>query len=198
MKEIGRNDPCPCGSGKKYKRCHGEPSQSAGTSKETKKFLPPVEASTGSLFGEPQRYVVTNVGIHPKGSPAKYKIILTLSKPGIVLLAPNEVNFDPEMDGDSYIHLPDDPTSPGTFQRIQISGSTPEGIFTFTGYPNKSGALGRFVCETEALDFADAERKTFRAIASFLSSWSTQLDIPIDVTRTHIQSCQLKVCRWTS
>ena len=21
--EIGRNDPCPCGSGKKYKRCHG-------------------------------------------------------------------------------------------------------------------------------------------------------------------------------
>ena len=22
--EIGRNDPCPCGSGKKYKRCHGK------------------------------------------------------------------------------------------------------------------------------------------------------------------------------
>ena len=22
----GRNDPCPCGSGKKYKRCHGAPS----------------------------------------------------------------------------------------------------------------------------------------------------------------------------
>ena len=21
----GRNDPCPCGSGKKYKKCHGEP-----------------------------------------------------------------------------------------------------------------------------------------------------------------------------
>jgi preprotein translocase subunit SecA len=21
---IGRNDPCPCGSGKKYKKCHGE------------------------------------------------------------------------------------------------------------------------------------------------------------------------------
>ena len=21
--EIGRNDPCPCGSGKKYKHCHG-------------------------------------------------------------------------------------------------------------------------------------------------------------------------------
>ena len=22
--KVGRNDPCPCGSGKKYKRCHGE------------------------------------------------------------------------------------------------------------------------------------------------------------------------------
>ncbi|MCP5506077.1 MAG: SEC-C domain-containing protein [Chlamydiales bacterium] len=21
MKEVGRNDPCPCGSGKKYKKC---------------------------------------------------------------------------------------------------------------------------------------------------------------------------------
>ncbi|NCX63400.1 MAG: hypothetical protein EBW84_11880, partial [Betaproteobacteria bacterium] len=21
--KIGRNDPCPCGSGKKYKLCHG-------------------------------------------------------------------------------------------------------------------------------------------------------------------------------
>ena len=21
---IGRNDPCPCGSGKKYKNCHGQ------------------------------------------------------------------------------------------------------------------------------------------------------------------------------
>ena len=24
MSKIGRNDPCPCGSGKKFKFCHGE------------------------------------------------------------------------------------------------------------------------------------------------------------------------------
>ena len=24
MKHVGRNDPCPCGSGKKYKHCHGK------------------------------------------------------------------------------------------------------------------------------------------------------------------------------
>jgi preprotein translocase subunit SecA len=23
MPRVGRNDPCPCGSGKKYKHCHG-------------------------------------------------------------------------------------------------------------------------------------------------------------------------------
>ena len=23
-KKAGRNDPCPCGSGKKYKNCHGK------------------------------------------------------------------------------------------------------------------------------------------------------------------------------
>ena len=22
-RDVGRNDPCPCGSGKKFKRCHG-------------------------------------------------------------------------------------------------------------------------------------------------------------------------------
>lgn len=23
LKEVGRNDPCPCGSEKKFKKCHG-------------------------------------------------------------------------------------------------------------------------------------------------------------------------------
>jgi preprotein translocase subunit SecA len=23
MPKVGRNEPCPCGSGKKYKKCHG-------------------------------------------------------------------------------------------------------------------------------------------------------------------------------
>jgi uncharacterized protein YecA (UPF0149 family) len=22
--KVGRNEPCPCGSGKKFKKCHGE------------------------------------------------------------------------------------------------------------------------------------------------------------------------------
>jgi preprotein translocase subunit SecA len=27
---VGRNDPCPCGSGKKYKKCHGAEVHNAG------------------------------------------------------------------------------------------------------------------------------------------------------------------------
>jgi preprotein translocase subunit SecA len=28
--KVGRNDPCPCGSGKKYKKCHGQPARVGG------------------------------------------------------------------------------------------------------------------------------------------------------------------------
>jgi preprotein translocase subunit SecA len=24
QRKVGRNEPCPCGSGKKYKQCHGK------------------------------------------------------------------------------------------------------------------------------------------------------------------------------
>ena len=34
MTEPGRNDSCPCGSGRKYKQCHGKPAQPAGSSEE--------------------------------------------------------------------------------------------------------------------------------------------------------------------
>lgn len=33
MAKRGRNDPCSCGSGKKFKRCHGTTTQSARSSR---------------------------------------------------------------------------------------------------------------------------------------------------------------------
>lgn len=35
--KVGRDEPCPCGSGKKYKRCHGGPG--AGTPANDKQWL---------------------------------------------------------------------------------------------------------------------------------------------------------------
>ena len=29
LEKVGRNQPCPCGSGKKYKMCHGRPGGAA-------------------------------------------------------------------------------------------------------------------------------------------------------------------------
>jgi len=29
LEKVGRNEPCPCGSGKKYKACHGRPGAEA-------------------------------------------------------------------------------------------------------------------------------------------------------------------------
>ncbi len=37
LKETGRNDPCPCGSGKKYKKCHQE--SDSASSREADKVL---------------------------------------------------------------------------------------------------------------------------------------------------------------
>jgi len=36
---VGRNDPCPCGSGKKYKKCHGAGATAAA---------PPAASGNGS------------------------------------------------------------------------------------------------------------------------------------------------------
>jgi uncharacterized protein YecA (UPF0149 family) len=30
MEKVGRNDPCPCGSGKKYNHCHDRPPTTLG------------------------------------------------------------------------------------------------------------------------------------------------------------------------
>jgi hypothetical protein len=43
---VGRNDPCPCGSGKKYKHCHGAPGAAP---------LPGSKAGNGAKTGTPTK-----------------------------------------------------------------------------------------------------------------------------------------------
>ncbi len=43
--KIGRNDPCPCGSGKKYKKCHGAASTSSGAAKPSESSDRPAPAA---------------------------------------------------------------------------------------------------------------------------------------------------------
>jgi len=39
---VSRNDPCPCGSGKKYKRCHGDPRNAGKSSTNYQTAAPPL------------------------------------------------------------------------------------------------------------------------------------------------------------
>ncbi len=39
MEKVGRNDPCPCGSGKKYKNCHQKAEEHSSSSKKTLIYL---------------------------------------------------------------------------------------------------------------------------------------------------------------
>jgi preprotein translocase subunit SecA len=43
--KIGRNDPCPCGSGKKYKKCHGAPTAGPPASPTGTQSRSPVPSS---------------------------------------------------------------------------------------------------------------------------------------------------------
>jgi preprotein translocase subunit SecA len=40
--QVSRNDPCPCGSGKKFKRCHGDPRNAGKTSTDYQTAATPI------------------------------------------------------------------------------------------------------------------------------------------------------------
>lgn len=48
--KVGRNDLCPCGSGKKYKRCHGKDGPEPTT---TSSSAPPLVGGTSTLSPHP-------------------------------------------------------------------------------------------------------------------------------------------------
>jgi hypothetical protein len=60
MVKAGRNDPCPCGSGKKYKKCHALKQQSNTMSKIVIALL--VAVLAGGVYA-------AVVGFGDKGSP---------------------------------------------------------------------------------------------------------------------------------
>ena len=50
-KKPGRNDPCPCGSGKKYKKCCGLSQKQGGFVQTPESWFPPSER-TGTLWDD--------------------------------------------------------------------------------------------------------------------------------------------------
>src|SRR5882762_7782599 len=116
MRKIGRNDPCPCGSGKKYKRCHGsatlaaEPEEKARPATKTQTTA----AEPMGVPGQQQHIIVVNQFKDPndtrnfggpQGAPGKYSVTFILSRPGFNLLREGQHSFVSGLRGDSHLAI---------------------------------------------------------------------------------------------
>lgn len=195
MAKTGRNDPCPCGSGKKYKRCHGAIAPTPVLRGDA--MLDPKATSTKITFmglpAQPEHLHIVNrfKGDDPRnaaplqGTEGDYKVTFILRRPGFSLHPENSYSFATGLRGDSHLAITKPAfTPPGNpdADQILISGITEDGTFQFTGFPNERGFLGKLESAPfRARDRADAEKKAYRALASSLSNWSIHLDIPMEV-----------------
>jgi methylamine utilization protein MauJ/SEC-C motif-containing protein len=198
-RNVGRNEQCPCGSGKKFKKCHGATGDRASVPGSEVKPAPgtiSVQMGQMGLPGQHQHIITVNqfrdpaddrnIG-GPQGLPGKYKVTFVLGRPGFNLLPEGQYSFAPGLRGDSHLAIAKPAFSPPgnpDADQIMIRGTTEDGNFEFSGFPNQRGFLGKFVSEPfDAVSFHDAERKAHRALASSLSHWSAHLDIPIFVAQ---------------
>ena len=199
MAKIGRNEPCPCNSGKKYKHCHGAahpaPARPAEAAKPAMPLSQEARLKPMGMPGVTQHLIGAfrfrdpadprNLS-GPAGLAGKYKVTFVLNRPGYALLRENEHSFvSDNLKGDSHLAIsrpafvtPQNENA----DHIRVYANTSAGQFEFDGYPNERGFLGKLVLESvDALGFDDAELKAYRALAPTLSVWSIQRDIPLRV-----------------
>lgn len=186
MSKTGRNHPCPCGSGKRYKRCHG---QNMRASADVSKREEPGDARRTSFKMEPtglpgqEQYIYIQPHYRdtndprnqsqPMGSPGHYKVEFTLCRPGFPLHREYEGSSGHSLAGDSHLAIMD---------RLNIYSTVGDETFLFVGVPNSKGFLHKVVIESiYAAHFHDAQQKAYRYIAPSLSNWSVHLDIPLYV-----------------
>ena len=214
MTKIGRNEPCPCGSGKKFKRCHGAaenealPSTPSSLSATSRK-QPQANLGFPGLPGARQHLLMRhyfndpndprNLG-GPGGIPGKYKVTFTLNRPGFALAAENHFLPASNLRGDSHLGI----AKPAlTFldgqdsDKLYFECNTPNGRFGFLGIPNDKGFLAKIESESfHAAHFSDAALKAHHAIMPVLSGMSVYLDVPVNVYQmdvTEVRTGSLRI-----
>lgn len=200
MAKVGRNDPCPCGSEKKFKKCHGSvvtqqpqlPIRPWGAGTKA----PPLNAEMNmiGLPGKKHHLVMRALSSDPNnpinaggpgGLTGKYKVIFTLSRPGYSPLTDRHFSVAAHLKGDSHLAI----AKPALafldgeeFDLLRFGLTTPFGQFVFTGFPNDKGLLGKVESEPfDANHFGDAALKAHQAIAVAFSTMSVHLDVPVHV-----------------
>ena len=156
----------------------------------------------GGVGGQHQRILIRNMfkGDDPRssvpraGGPDDYRVVLTLTRPGTPPVGEREFSFDPAIPGDSQLGVAP-PATTSLFAEPVLDGEVVMEVQTaavnglaivFHGHPNKQGFLGRLETTLRANSFKDAEHEAHRAIAPLLSSWASQLDIPLMIWRIHV------------
>jgi hypothetical protein len=197
--KVGRNDPCPCNSGKKFKKCHGQvlsPNPdlhwlgSVGVETKAAEFkapgLPGMNLQLILQAGYQDKQSLKNVS----NLPRSYRVIFTLSRPGHSPVG--ERNFSPSQTivGDSHIAIAPPALTyldGNVFDKLRFEIATPNGNFTFTGHANDRGFLAKIESEPfQADEFGDAALRAMRAVAPALSSMSACLDVPANIYQLHV------------
>jgi hypothetical protein len=221
MEKIGRNDPCHCGSGKKYKRCHGQTSPPTTLQKSNSEGpyraasvdkagldKPVINLGQMGLPGFDQAIVVEQIYKDPRdprnksgpvGQSGKYEVTLTLHRPGYPLAPETNASFGDGLVGDSHLAISRpaiaDPTWTGT--RIRINARHRGEDFVFEGTPNERGFLAKLVTVCTAATFLDAHRKAGSALNPAISNWSLTLDIPVAIYQTDVKELSTGGVRMT-
>jgi hypothetical protein len=198
VKPVGRNHTCPCGSGKKYKKCHGNDDGPAQGSIPQKRLtanisFPPL---TG-LCGLQQWIIIVpkyadptdpRNAWDPQGRPGGYDVVFTLSRPGYPLTAEHNLSASAHLQGDSHLaitrpaNILADPSAAKITFDIDFNGAP----FQFDGSPNKQGFLSKISGRVFAPTSRDAYKIALSAITPSLSNISAQLDIPLFIFQADI------------
>jgi hypothetical protein len=204
--KIGRNEPCPCGSGLKYKRCHGGPHVNERPPHLQPARTPQTAAPRPATFNqEVPREVLGIPGAHyqlwlqniRRGENAqtsfhnqsdKYRAVFTLSRHPL-----DKQDIDFKGAGDSFIQLvkPEKERKLEDPDRIVVFSSltTATGIekVEVHGISNKEGRLAQCVVELNAPNFAEADRMAFGAVSSFFSTLAFELDVPVRLGQLNVE-----------
>jgi hypothetical protein len=203
--KVGRNAPCPCGSGKKYKRCHANDERSAqpgpgitnpAVRQPDLRLTNPAQTTAELRFGgmPGMQQFLTMVPVYadsndpryrtgPQGAPGEYELEFTFCRPGIPLQPESSVSFGAGLKGDSHLaitrtaHQAIDASAAALQVEVVIEGWR----LQFIASPNERGFMAKIAGRVSATGFIEALRNGFKALAPTISNWALQLDIPMMV-----------------
>ena len=198
MKPVGRNHTCPCGSGKKYKKCHGSGKGPAHGSIPQKCLtsnilFPPLTGLSGLqqwIIIVPRHADPTDPrnAWDPQGRPGEYDVVFTLSRPGYSLTSEHHLSASEHLQGTSHlaITLPANTLADPSVAKIRLNIDFNGAPFQFDGSPNAHGFLSKISGRVFAQTSRDAYRVALSAITPSLSNISAQLDIPLFIFQADI------------